>query len=61
VAGVASMAVLNVAVSFALALQMALRSRDLRRKDVQPLMRVVWRRIVRRPIDLVWPMRRGAD
>jgi site-specific recombinase len=61
VAGVASMAVLNVAVSFALALQMALRSRDLRRKDVRPLMRVVWRRIVRRPIDLVWPMRRGAD
>jgi site-specific recombinase len=61
VAGVGSMAVLNVAVSFALALQMALRSRDLRRKDVQPLMRVVWRRIVRRPIDLVWPMRRGAD
>jgi site-specific recombinase len=59
VAGVASMAVLNVAVSFALALQMALRSRDLRRKDVQPLMRVVWRRIVRRPIDLVWPMRKG--
>ncbi|CAG9249347.1 Site-specific recombinase [Paraburkholderia unamae] len=61
VAGVASMAVLNVAVSFALALQMALRSRDLRRKDVRPLMRVVWRRIVRRPIDLVWPMRKGVD
>ncbi|HTR08907.1 MAG TPA: site-specific recombinase [Paraburkholderia sp.] len=59
VAGVVSMAVLNVAVSFGLALHMALRSRDLARKEVRPLMRVVWRRIVRRPIDLVWPMRKG--
>jgi len=59
VAGVASMAVLNVTVSFALALQMALRSRDLRRQDVRPLMRAFWRRVTRHPIDLVWPIRRA--
>jgi site-specific recombinase len=58
VAGVASMAVLNVTVSFALALQMALRSRGLRRKDVRPLMRAIWRRIARHPVDLVWPLRK---
>lgn len=57
VAGVASMAVLNVTVSFAFALQMALRSRDLGRKDVRPIMRAIWRRITRHPTDLVWPMR----
>ena len=59
VAGVASMAVLNVTVSFALALQMALRSRDLGRQDVRPLMRAFWRRVTRHPIDLVWPIRRA--
>ncbi|WP_321789383.1 site-specific recombinase [Paraburkholderia sp. J94] len=59
VAGVASMAVLNVTVSFALALQMALRSRGLARKDVRPLMRAFWRRVTRHPVDLVWPLRRG--
>ncbi len=61
VAGVASMAVLNVTVSFGLALHMALRSRDLRRKDVRPLMRAIWRRIRRHPADLVWPMRARRD
>lgn len=59
VAGVASMAVLNVTVSFALALHMALRSRDLGRQDVRPLMRAFWRRVTRHPIDLVWPIRRA--
>ncbi|WP_322010157.1 site-specific recombinase [Paraburkholderia sp. J12] len=61
VAGVASMAVLNVTVSFALALQMALRSRDLGRKDVRPLMRAIWRRISRHPVDLVWPRRKASN
>ncbi|TAM08117.1 MAG: hypothetical protein EPN70_01010 [Paraburkholderia sp.] len=60
-AGVASMAVLNVTVSFGLAMQMALRSRGLRHKDVRPLMRALQRRVVRRPIDLFWPMRRSRD
>ncbi|MBB3257862.1 site-specific recombinase [Paraburkholderia bannensis] len=59
VAGVASMAVLNVTVSFALALHMALRSRDLGRRDVRPLMRAFWRRVRRHPMSLVWPIRRG--
>lgn len=59
VAGVASMAVLNVTVSFALALHMALRSRDLGRRDVRPLMRAFWRRVKRHPMALVWPIRRG--
>ncbi|WP_322042615.1 site-specific recombinase [Paraburkholderia sp. J67] len=59
VAGVASMAVLNVTVSFALALQMALRSRDLGHRDVRPLMRAFWRRVRRHPMDLVWPIRRA--
>ncbi|WP_322058598.1 site-specific recombinase [Paraburkholderia sp. J63] len=59
VAGVASMAVLNVTVSFAFALQMALRSRDLGRQDVRPLMRAFWRRVTRHPVDLVWPIRRS--
>ncbi|MFC4708761.1 MULTISPECIES: site-specific recombinase [Paraburkholderia] len=59
VAGVASMAVLNVTVSFALALHMAVRSRDLARQDVRPLMRAFWRRVTRHPIDLVWPIRRA--
>ncbi|WP_322071651.1 site-specific recombinase [Paraburkholderia bannensis] len=59
VAGVASMAVLNVTVSFALALQMALRSRGLARRDVRPLMRAFWRRVRRHPIALFWPIRRS--
>lgn len=54
-AGVFSMAILNVTVSFALAFYMAVRSRDLRRKDVRPLRIAIWRRIFRRPLDLVWP------
>ncbi|WP_322051004.1 site-specific recombinase [Paraburkholderia bannensis] len=58
VAGVASMAVLNVTVSFALALQMALRSRGLARRDVRPLMHAFWRRVRRHPVALVWPIRR---
>jgi site-specific recombinase len=57
VAGVFSMAILNVAVSFALAFQMAVRSRDLRRKEVRPLRGAIWRRVFQRPRDLVWPVR----
>ncbi|RFU45853.1 site-specific recombinase [Paraburkholderia sp. DHOC27] len=56
VAGVFSMAILNVAVSFALAFYMAVRSRDLRRSDVRPLRAAIWRRVFRRPLDLVWPV-----
>ncbi|MDE1183349.1 site-specific recombinase [Paraburkholderia sp.] len=57
VAGVGSMAVLNVAVSFALAFQMALRSRDVRSAGARALRRAIWQRVFQRPRDLVWPMR----
>jgi len=55
VAGVCSMAVLNVAVSFALAFHMAVRSRDLRRMHVRTLRHAVWRRLLSHPMTLVWP------
>lgn len=55
VAGVCSMAVLNVGVSFALAFHMAIRSRDLRRSHVRSLYQGVWRRVRARPLDLFWP------
>ncbi|WJF89813.1 site-specific recombinase [Paraburkholderia bonniea] len=58
VAGVGSMAILNVAVSFALAFYMAVRSRDLRHSHVRSLRGAVWRQIFKRPLDLVWPAKR---
>jgi site-specific recombinase len=57
VAGVCSMAILNVAVSFALAFQMAARSRDLRYRDVRSLHGAFWRRVMQRPLALFWPVR----
>jgi len=56
IAGVCSMAILNVAVSFALAFHMAVRSRDLRRNYVRSLRGAIWRRVFQRPLDLVWPV-----
>jgi site-specific recombinase len=50
------MAILNVAVSFALAFHMAVRSRDLRRNYVRSLRGAIWRRMFKRPLDLVWPV-----
>jgi site-specific recombinase len=61
VAGVCSMAVLNVAVSFALAFHMAVRSRDLRRTHVRSLHQAVWRRVFSRPMALVWPVGKRRD
>jgi len=55
VAGTASMAVLNVGVSFALAFQMAVRSRGLRTPDRRALNRVIWRRILTQPLSLLFP------
>lgn len=57
VAGIALMGVLNVAVSFALAFNMALRSRNLRRVDRAELSRAVRRRILKHPLSLVMPPR----
>lgn len=61
VAGVFSMAILNVAVSFALAFHMAVRSRDLRRNDVRSLRGAIWRRVFQQPLDLVWPVRGARE
>jgi site-specific recombinase len=57
VAGVGSMAILNVAVSFALAFYMAVKSRDLRRSAVRSLRGAIWQRLRRHPLELVWPER----
>jgi site-specific recombinase len=57
VAGVGSMAILNVAVSFALAFYMAVRSRDLRRNAVRSLRGAIWQRVFRHPLELVWPVK----
>ncbi|SMG42460.1 site-specific recombinase [Paraburkholderia susongensis] len=59
VAGVASMAILNVAVSFALAFYMAVKSRDLRRNAVRSLRGAIWQRVLQHPLELVWPAKVG--
>jgi site-specific recombinase len=61
VAGVGSMAILNVAVSFALAFYMAVKSRDLRRNAVRSLRGAIWQRVRRRPLELVWPAKTARD
>jgi site-specific recombinase len=62
VAGIALMGVLNVGVSFALAFNMALRSRHLRRVDRAELSAAVRRRILKHPLLLIVPPRTaGAE
>ncbi|WP_414443955.1 site-specific recombinase [Burkholderia sp. 22PA0106] len=61
-AGVLSMAVLNVAVSFALAFTMAVRSRALRPTKVRALIAAIWRAVRANPASLIWPQAaRGQD
>jgi len=55
VAGTATMAVLNVAVSFALAFQMALRSRTSLPVDRREIYRSIVRRVVAHPVELFFP------
>jgi site-specific recombinase len=55
VAGIALMGVLNVLVSFALAFNMAMRSRNLRGLDRKRITRAIWRRILRDPLCLFVP------
>ncbi|WP_454720704.1 MULTISPECIES: site-specific recombinase [Cupriavidus] len=57
VAGIALMGLLNVAVSFALAFNMALRSRSLRRVDRRAVSAAVRRRILAHPWSLIVPPR----
>lgn len=54
-AGVLSMAILNVAVSFALAFTMAVRSRSLRPTRVRALVAAIGRAVFANPLSLVWP------
>jgi len=56
VAGTISMAFLNVLVSFALAFQMALRSRQLPKTDRRALNRAIWQRIAANPLCLLFPV-----
>jgi site-specific recombinase len=55
VAGTTAMAFLNVAVSFALAFQMALRSRTSLPVDKKEIYRSVGRRLLRHPLELIFP------
>ncbi|AJC21861.1 site-specific recombinase [Pandoraea pulmonicola] len=57
VAGVGTMALLNVGVSFALAFHMALRSRPLRLGDRRQIHRALWRAVLRNPLVLLFPLR----
>lgn len=57
VAGTALTGILNVGVSFALAFNVALRSRDLRRRDRDSLSAGVRQRIWQRPATLFWPVK----
>ena len=57
VAGTAATGALNVIVSFALAFNVALASRDMRRDDRVSLTAGVRRRILRRPAALFWPVK----
>jgi site-specific recombinase len=55
IGGLASMAVFNVGVSFALALGTAMRAQGLRAPERSALASAFWRRVWRRPADLVVP------
>jgi site-specific recombinase len=55
VAGIAVIGVLNFGVSFALALAVALRAREVQRSDRLRLLRAVFSRFVKRPIEFVFP------
>ncbi|WP_206999185.1 site-specific recombinase [Trinickia mobilis] len=61
VAGVMSMAILNVAVSFAFAFHMAVRSRSLRPTAVRSLVRAVRSSVLKNPLQLVWPVKSGDE
>jgi len=56
VAGTVSMAFLNLLVSFALAFQMAIRSRQLPKTNRRTLNRAIWQRIFANPLCLLFPV-----
>jgi site-specific recombinase len=59
-AGTAVMAILNVAVSFTLAFQMALRARPMQRRARREINRALWRYVLANPLQLLFPGRRKA-
>jgi site-specific recombinase len=56
-AGTAVMAMLNVAVSFTLAFQMALRARPMQRRARREINRALWRYVLTHPLQLIFPAR----
>ena len=58
--GIASIAVLNVGVSFSLALATAVRAQGLRAPERSLLRAAFWSRLRRRPADLVVPENASA-
>ena len=61
VLGIGLIGLLNLLVSFNLALWVALRSRKLTLRDALPLLPAVGRHFLSRPLDFFWPPRRPAD
>ncbi|WP_333680276.1 site-specific recombinase [Dyella sp.] len=59
-AGTAVMAMLNVAVSFTLAFQMALRARPMQRRARREIHRTLWRYVLANPLQLIFPGRSKA-
>ena len=58
--GIAFIGLLNFGVSFALALMVAFRARDVGRKEIFGLFRVVMRRFFSSPFEFFFPIGRGA-
>ena len=56
-AGTAMTAMLNVAVSFALAFQMALRARPMQRRARREINHALWRYVLANPLQLLFPVR----
>ena len=61
IAGVVLVGVVNVAVSYSLAFATALRARRVRYERAGLVLRLVLKRLLRRPHDFVWPPRTPAD
>jgi site-specific recombinase len=55
VAGVAAIGLLNLGVAFSCALMLALRARDVPRRQRRMAIRAVWRRCLQRPVEFLFP------
>jgi site-specific recombinase len=63
IAGLALIGTLNVGVSFALALRLAMRAVDISPADRNHVYEAIRRRLFSRPLDFIWPPRdtRGTE